>query len=563
MDLDGSLVSLQKWISGGVLNTSTGPDISDRAQLQEGKPVVFGSQYLEPDVEAIEIEGVLYDLAVGRIVTLARFALENKDAGKPNAANPIHAVRTTYGTFTAQEGPTQMKLDQAEMIDDFGSTYRVTYAPLLSGPIRSRDDGDPKEPSEAYSAPLVPANLRIPQKEWLLETEWAQRAFLASYCLAVVDNSVTFRSVTSLTIAKISSKFLEELHRQDLWDSLPCLEVLNINVAPDWREVSKRPDGWAVLRDIRPSDAVARINDLLEGCVQGAESVKALKVGWIGGGEHAVGIFARNKHVMPAPILRFGDDRESIDIQQLIFLPHVEKLTLTNCWFTPSSLIAFVLEMQELGLKELVLDSVSLTAPTEVALPMPGVFYFTHDAGEHTHVASGAVPASAAHAQWLVATPAEGSWGHVINEITPGETIAYKRYLSGFGDNENLHSFAPSGTLARIEFKSCGYVSLTTMTQFDQTSVGTPVNEVPDGLKKRAAALKSMMSASHDTLLGTIVTHMTFMEKQLLETAWGFEIGWGGDARKDFAREDGQPVGGSGRFSGRLMKQNFVDAMWE
>ena len=60
-----------------------------------------------------------------------------------------------------------------------------------------------------------------------------------------------------------------------------------------------------------------------------------------------------------------------------------------------------------------------------------------------------------------------------------------------------------------------------------------------------------MMHADNDELLGWIAPDMHAQEKGILEHAFGMRMGWEEDDESKFeAREDGQPWGGSGRFSG-------------
>ncbi|KAK5128875.1 hypothetical protein LTR85_000208 [Meristemomyces frigidus] len=208
---------------------------------------------------------------------------------------------------------------------------------------------------------VVPSDLRKEQKEWLLETEWAQRAFLESYMLAVVDNPLVFERVTVLNIAKLSSGFLSMIGREQFWDALPSLQDVTLHVSPDWRSVAKDDAGFAEMTPQNPSVAVHHFYHLLRQRISTSETIKKLNIGWVGGGEHAEGLFARNTSILPAPITQLDNSTANITTSRLVF-DHVEHLTLTNCWITPPTLEGLVKGHTDKSLTKLTLNSVSLTA---------------------------------------------------------------------------------------------------------------------------------------------------------------------------------------------------------
>ncbi|CAK4030136.1 Hypothetical predicted protein [Lecanosticta acicola] len=209
---------------------------------------------------------------------------------------------------------------------------------------------------------LVPAELRKEQKEWLLETEWAQRAFLECYMLAVIDNSALFANVKTLKLSKLSSSFLPLVGRESFWDALPGLSTVEIHVKPDWRVVEKDNAGYAETSTQSPSEAVHAFHQfVLKDRLCLRPSVKHLNIGWVGGGEHAVGIFARNANILPCPISQLEHSTAATAHFGLIF-EYVEHLTLTNCWITPPALQEMVKNHAGKSLKTLTLDSVSLTS---------------------------------------------------------------------------------------------------------------------------------------------------------------------------------------------------------
>ncbi|KAI5368070.1 hypothetical protein Slin15195_G032040 [Septoria linicola] len=208
---------------------------------------------------------------------------------------------------------------------------------------------------------LVPNELRREQKEWLMETDWAQRAFLECYLLAVVDNPRVFGGVKKLTIAKISSGLLPILSREAFWNALPAVSDVTIHVKPDWRTVERDNAGNAETCQRHPSEAVNVFYACILRDLCHRPSVTTLNVGWQAGGEHSEGIFTRNNHVLPAPITQLEHSTALNDQSGLVFR-YVEHLTLHNCWLTPVALQGLVRRHANMALKTLVLDSVSLTA---------------------------------------------------------------------------------------------------------------------------------------------------------------------------------------------------------
>jgi hypothetical protein len=71
------------------------------------------------------------------------------------------------------------------------------------------------------------------------------------------------------------------------------------------------------------------------------------------------------RNILPAPLLS-ADAATCIDHQTvrvlLLQFPFVEQLTLENCWLTPSTLSEFLNLHDALRLKDLGVESVSLTA---------------------------------------------------------------------------------------------------------------------------------------------------------------------------------------------------------
>lgn len=373
---------------------------------------------------------------------------------------------------------------------------------------------------------LIPNDLKKEQKEWLLETEWAQRAFLESYMLAIIDNPTVFAQVSVLRLAKVSSRYLSLLSRESFWTALPNLINVTLHVSADWRTVEKDDAGFARTRLRNPSEAVREYHDdILVGRIATRESIKKVDIGWCGGGEHAEGIFARNNHVLPAPIAaieHLGSDAS------LVIFPHVEHLTLTNCWSTPSLVKAFVERHRGHALKTLTLNSFSLCASPQADPVAP----------------------DSSDMHWTDGHRSD-SWPAILDAISPGAVLDdYKPQPAAW--EEHVPIARPTTTLQTLELVSCGYVKLHA-TPTDQAifDAADGAHHVPSAwFRQRANALKPFMLEARDRWLGSIVQGLPGRELECLQRAWGLRDGWTDRTRAAEAEYDGFLPGGSGRVSG-------------
>lgn len=570
----GQVTELGLSVDNG-LGWIVGPDLSDRSKIFGDKAAIFGRQFPLSDFEKLE-RNQAWD------VLIAHIAIDGHSAGEAST--------------TSNDEPRPLPSFMQTLYPDASFPCIPRYSHEFPPLIYEGVDLDPDrkglwenlledefiEPgflrSRFKNALIIPNQLRSAQKEWLLENQWAQQAFLTSWSLAMIDNAMTFRTLRTLTIAHLSSKFLQNLQRHDLWMALKTLENLVLMLSPDWRDFSEGHGELAVMTNLRPSGASAKFRDFLKSCIVGACNIKKLKIGFIGGGERARGMFARNKNVLPAPVLDFSSEAGLI---QVLLLPHVRHLTLSNCWMSPDALKEFTLLMSTHMLESLVLDSVSLTAPLEkepslpfdndISLAMYGFerpnsidhldvdipsdkaefrkLLFRH--GIDTTILDGLSPPDAPIPTWLTEDPSSGSWPDVINTITPGETLECKRHLEGY--LEEKPKLQENGRLRQIQFISCGYVCLR-HADFDQPSIGGTVDFGVPALWERYLDLTAvMMRAYHDPLLGTISPTIEYEEARCLVFGLGMTLGWPDDDKTKFEfREDGQPIGGSGRFSGTV-----------
>lgn len=219
---------------------------------------------------------------------------------------------------------------------------------------------------------LVPNSLTASQVEMLLELEWAHRALMDSYVIAVMDNKDSFQALNTLTIARCSGRHVPSLMKAEFWDSMTCLHSFHLGVIPDWRRLHKDDTGRVSQGRISPIESYGAVFDLLHNFVGEQENIKHVSFEWISGGEFAIGKSQRDRYIMPAPVL--SDAGNMVDLQDglaenddVICLPYVNKLSLKNCWFTPHVFLNVIGKMSREMLRDLELESVSLTGPPSKA----------------------------------------------------------------------------------------------------------------------------------------------------------------------------------------------------
>jgi hypothetical protein len=404
---------------------------------------------------------------------------------------------------------------------------------------------------QVKSPPLSPACLSSEQKQWILETSWAQSAFLDTYILAISDNPQVFYQVTKVTISKMSSGLLTKLDHDAFWDALPNVEDVTLLVGPDWREVCKNEAGCAITPPVEPSLAVTTFHGVIRRVAQ-LENIKKLRFGYTDGGENAKGMFGRNMNLMPAPIAVL-DQLLSPDPQPLSF-DHVGDLTLVNCWITPC-LLMHLTSTQTAGAisgRTLTLESVSLTANTRLELPNAAHINIgtTHDFRE-------------------------GCWPALINELArlvkpiQQEPEPFINFLNpGAPEPEPLP--AP---YQKLTFTSCGYVVLPHLTHtFDQSAIEVGPDTRPGRFdqdhghhrsvwwRHRAEQIRPHMMSSKDNYIGKIVPWIGAREIAVFR-AWRMQV-WPSAGEGADAEYDGFPRRGTGRFWGCVQtKETPLSAM--
>lgn len=366
-----------------------GPDKSIRARILQKPPSIFGSRRNIPDRHTKaqhELWNYIENMyaQVGEDVRTA--SLYRFEGARPLTKDQEARLKATvqptlpYMDFRIVNGATPHDLTDSlpskilEGCETF--EHSVLIPPATDAGVLFTSSTLQSDVAQVVS-PVVPATLSKAQKEWLLETEWAQRAFISSYMLSIIDNPTTFHAIHTLNISSLSDRYIAMLNRTDFWTALPNLKNVVLMAIPSWRTVHKDEAGLVDTPKVDPTDQVVTFCELLRAQVAVRSNISRLTIGYTTGGEHAEGLHARNKLLMPVPLLPLRDPmlahpplptetpmiQEPEILQQvLLHFPHLEELTLRNCWTTPSALVQFTKIHDKYSLKHLTLDSVSLTA---------------------------------------------------------------------------------------------------------------------------------------------------------------------------------------------------------
>ncbi|KAK8194422.1 hypothetical protein M8818_007613 [Zalaria obscura] len=596
----------------------SGPDKSLCSQIKSARPTIFGYSPSVKNYKKREQDELWEAIYSAHQTAGTLNLLKHSKLGHAPLNSPISAIpglsRTAYSDTSLWSTMDVSAIAEATpaLRSENGGISRTGMLYTYYDPPQS-DEGLlqlQETVASIASTPLQPAQLQKHQKEWLLEAEWAQRAFLMSYMLAIVDNGPTFSQVTTLNLAQISSRFLPLLSRPDFWSALPNLNEVTLKVKPDWRYIGKDEAGVVETQDIMPSDAVDLAYEILRNYIGRRISIRKLLFGWIGSGEHAEGMFARNNYLMPAPITRLSKSMLNLKVDaDMITLPYIEDFTLSNCWLTPTSIVALVTSLEKQSLKKMTFDSVSLTAHPRYALgahggpnqqlaqmwalqappPPPPPFppppvLFVQPAGQWGQpqaqlyvppwqpqpppIGNGALPQhfnnqpanfwpqnlqppANVHGhtptQPWYAGHREGSWPEIISALSPGTTLDSYRPRNSWDT-----PLPPRNTsLTHLEFISCGYARIS-QPPFDQSTIEvsySPYRGTDSFTKRRSALYKSMLE-TNDRHKGLITQHMPEREADALVSAWGMRMGWEDGARKVEPEFDAFLPGGTGRFSG-------------
>lgn len=213
---------------------------------------------------------------------------------------------------------------------------------------------------------LTPIHLNMPQREFLMESEWASRALVQSWAIALGDISRSggFRHLTCLRFAKISSSHLTIITSQTFWESVSNVDQVHLQVLPNWRRVTKdHSEGAITDQPVEPVEAGTEAFQLLQ-LISQQRNITTFHFEWLCGGELSWGS-QRGRYILPAPFTRRPELMVNRDMingpTDLVSFPHVVSLSLKNCWFTPHVFLGVMRHMAKGGLVNLKLESVSLS----------------------------------------------------------------------------------------------------------------------------------------------------------------------------------------------------------
>ncbi|CZT03604.1 uncharacterized protein RAG0_10326 [Rhynchosporium agropyri] len=595
-------------IDGG-LGWLAGPDINQRVAERGDKPVVFGTPKFvpEPKLAAPKVSRPTSQ-APPTDSTYHRYLRMVLEAGvsqrEADAAVQMLQAADHAAILPGDDGSLEASLATTIIQRNYGPAQRLIPAPPVNTttPIDTtmvtfagedldwsedleEDDNQTTTTVSRRNARLAktlkddslkPNDLTNAQREMLLEMEWAQTAFMQSWAIAIIDNHSTFKGIEKLSIARLPGRHLTMLRREDFWDSLPALRCLSLAVIPDWREVKKEATSWVQDSRVSHSQAVSAVYALFTQQIGRREHIKDIHFEWLCGGEYAPGLFARNQNILAAPVVSSAMNMVNRSQQQdVLDLPHVENLSLKNCWFSPHILKQFLNPMRKGVLQSISFDSVSLTSritrgatpghitqgaqnaqlPQLAAQAVANNFVNLQPnpfGGLITQVPNQSVTAPHPNAPplWLEG-PRSGSWADILNRLTPSTTLEDIRYARGYAYEAEP---AEPTRLTKLSFESCGYVRVPL--DFDQTvlEAGMITPRQPATIKKRITELEDqMMKPLEPSILATIINHIEPVEVQTLENAWNMNVGSWRISQPDLvldAQLDGFQNAGLGRFGG-------------
>ena len=540
---------------------------------------------------SFRIDGQLVDEAdTNRKQTNSFEVNVDKNEPRPRKNRLARPEKTTWGSSTAESSqssspdstlfasnPTDelafvqaLSIGQAEKKPSNNAAKSTSRRGILfTRPIPKDEAG-----SKFNKGGILPNFLSQAQREWLMETSWAQDAFLSSYVVSITDNSKAFCSVQTLTLAPFSSCYLHKLFREDFWDALPGLSTLELLVNPDWRQIDRDEAGQPTTSYVPPTACIDTYFNLLTITVAPRDNIKTLKVGWATGGEHAEGLTARNRHVMPAPLSNRQSCLPPSDFGlQVLQLPHVERFRLVNCWVASNVFQDWVRRHVRLELRQLTLESVSLNEQTrhagaghaaggalgainqltgQIAQQLqPGQLQlFQQQLQQHMQQNQHGLFTGGPFVvqnQGVGAGPASNS---IINQVPPGQIAgaAPAQQASPAQSREGqwaevLRRFqsivsAIGKTDLEVRLISCGLATLPRRNvagQYDvddyddQIIVDGPASEhhrLVGWFHHRRALLRAVMMVPNDDLLGSICTRVLKTEMSELEDKWHLTQGW-------------------------------------
>ncbi|KAI9893239.1 MAG: hypothetical protein M1814_000367 [Vezdaea aestivalis] len=521
-----------------------GPDISARQAHFEVKPKVFGKTFDKQSAKMLD-QMKAWHAAKG---------IPNREFPWIYRFNPNLTDHSSIMAYLDDDSDSEVAGHRSP-----GSAKKKTPRPPPTG------------------RPRMPGNFDKAQVEWLLETGWAQQAFIQSWVISIIDNPNSFSRIETVDIARLPAGFLPFISRTDFWSSFTCLKSVSIHVLPTWRIVAKTVDMSAVNIHRYPSNSVTPFFDLLKEYIAPIKTLKQLSIGWASGGELTPGMLGRNKHLMPAPLCRNPWSMlQTHTYPHIIWFPNLEELKLVNCWVTPQALLLAGSNGPCPSLKKLILESISLTAqPARRLIDING--------DETTSVPANGDGLKTIEEPILwsnildemsdmlqpeyrhLATCVPGGWVDVLEGLSPGPTCASQLFEQNISFRPRRHytNFA----LQELVLRSCGYAKLHRMTNWRQPHTdivyfsGCEIGaDAFLYLKDRRTDLGKVMMKTSDPLLGLISQATDLEEAHTLDSVFGVKEGWPDmtsvEAYEDAFEflEDGQYPGGVGRYSGIIKK---------
>ncbi|KAI2609293.1 hypothetical protein GGR54DRAFT_384176 [Hypoxylon sp. NC1633] len=454
-----------------------------------------------------------------------------------------------------------------EMLDQLVSTEGSTLQELTREerqraalPMSRYESRKIRPPVRNDKIRLQPDQLTETQRRFLHQHISAQQALINSFRLAMVDHGDSFTRLTKINISQLPSYHVPLMCVDSFWSKLPALNEVVLGIVPDWREMIPKSEFDIEVRQVYPTDAMEKVFELLQNHIGVQPNIKRLHFEWICGGEFAAGYVQRNWYVLPAPFLK--NHRMVVDssMENLLILPHITHLSLKNCWFVPHVFYRIMRTMSETNvLESLELETVSLSGPAIFRHIMPDRDF-------------GSGPVLQETGPLILGQPLDMSWAHVIDMLTPGQTIRERAHAQKPGTDQPPLIIKKTLKLRRIVFKSCGYVKVP-----DPRFISNRrfvVQRLPPGqhralaerIRIRRAArvvdhddkmdeVLPYLQVSTDRHLASIVPAMDQHEITAMQTVFGFHLGWldtYGEAFIKAAQRDGVQSPGQGRFSGTI-----------
>ncbi|KAI0118485.1 hypothetical protein F4776DRAFT_256001 [Hypoxylon sp. NC0597] len=446
---------------------------------------------------------------------------------------------------------------------------------------------------------LQPDQLTDTQKRFLFLYLSAHQGLVQSFLLTVMDNGPSFMHLTKVNIARLPSLYVEFLFRHDFWSRLPGLQEVALGVIPDWRTVYQQDIYDVAVEQVFPTDALPKVFRLLNDYIGKQPRIKRLHFEWHCGGEFAAGCMQRNRYVLPAPFLKSHLKVVNSSPKNLLILPFITHLSLKNCWFAPNVFYRIMDTMaRDYSLESLELETVSLSGPpihrrrmrdVEDFPPPPPIQHQHNHAQQQliqhhlaqfhlgqqdqapqnppqqNHDGDGVGGEDEANdKEQPLREPPWLSWCHILDMLTPGETIKELAYKEGEGRFAPPLRIIKELKLRKLIFKSCGYVDVPDFRFISNRrfkNLQLPPTLIPLESAAEAAirptrdAVGPFLQNSTDRHLGKIRVMMDPWERAMMRRIWQFNFGWVGTYEQivvDAARQDGVFIPGYGRFTGTI-----------